>query len=67
MLEVLNASSVRKARPGQDTETCAESLIDFGFANALSFKDVRLCLDEAEALGVPMVVGAAGGQMPSDD
>ena len=38
---------------------------DFGFANALSFKDVRLCLDEAEALGVPMVVGAAVRQMLS--
>ena len=38
---------------------------DFGFANALSFKDVRLCLEEAEALGVPMVVGAAVRQMLS--
>jgi len=36
---------------------------DFGFATALSYKDVRLCVDEAEAMGVPMVVGAAVRQM----
>ena len=36
---------------------------DFGFATGLSYKDVRLCLDEAEALGVPMVAGAAVRQM----
>jgi 3-hydroxyisobutyrate dehydrogenase-like beta-hydroxyacid dehydrogenase len=36
---------------------------DFGFATGLSYKDVRLCVDEAEALGVPMVVGAAVRQM----
>ena len=29
----------------------------------LSYKDVRLCLDEAEAMGVPMVVGSAVRQM----
>jgi 3-hydroxyisobutyrate dehydrogenase-like beta-hydroxyacid dehydrogenase len=31
---------------------------DFGFATALSYKDVRLCVDEAENLGVPMIGGA---------
>ena len=36
---------------------------DFGFATGLSYKDVRLCIDEAEALGVPMVCGAAVRQM----
>ena len=36
---------------------------DFGFTTGLSYKDVRLCIDEAEALGVPMVVGAAVRQM----
>ncbi len=36
---------------------------DFGFSTALSYKDVRLCVDEAEAIGVPMVVGAAVRQM----
>ncbi|MBI1207154.1 MAG: NAD-binding protein [Azospirillum sp.] len=32
---------------------------DFGFSLALSTKDLRLCLQQAEELGVPMVVGAA--------
>jgi 3-hydroxyisobutyrate dehydrogenase-like beta-hydroxyacid dehydrogenase len=32
---------------------------DFGFTTGLSYKDVRLCVDEAETLGVPMVVGSA--------
>jgi 3-hydroxyisobutyrate dehydrogenase-like beta-hydroxyacid dehydrogenase len=36
---------------------------DYGFATALSYKDVRLCVDEAEAIGVPMVVGSAVRQM----
>ena len=36
---------------------------DFGFATGLSYKDVRLCIDEAESLGVPMVCGAAVRQM----
>jgi 3-hydroxyisobutyrate dehydrogenase-like beta-hydroxyacid dehydrogenase len=36
---------------------------DYGFATALSYKDVKLCVDEAEAIGVPMVVGAAVRQM----
>ena len=31
---------------------------DYGFATALSYKDVRLCVDEAEAIGVPMMLGA---------
>ncbi len=36
---------------------------DFGFATGLSYKDVRLCVDEAEAMGVPMVVGGAVREM----
>ena len=36
---------------------------DFGFTTALSYKDVRLCVDEAEAMGVPMVCGSAVRQM----
>ena len=36
---------------------------DYGFATGLSYKDVRLCVDEAEAIGVPMVVGSAVRQM----
>lgn len=36
---------------------------NLGFAAALLEKDVRLCLAEADALGVPMVVGSAVKQM----
>ncbi|MCO5070016.1 MAG: NAD(P)-dependent oxidoreductase [Rhizobiaceae bacterium] len=36
---------------------------DFGFALGLSAKDVRLCLDEADALGVPMIIGSAARQL----
>jgi 3-hydroxyisobutyrate dehydrogenase-like beta-hydroxyacid dehydrogenase len=36
---------------------------DFGFATALSQKDVRLCLEQAEALGVPMLMGSLARQI----
>ena len=36
---------------------------NLGFAAALLEKDVRLCLAEADALGVPMVVGSSVKQM----
>ena len=66
MLEVLNASSGRNsATQDKIPKHVLNRKFDFGFANALSFKDVRLCLEEAEALGVPMVVGAAVRQMLS--
>jgi 3-hydroxyisobutyrate dehydrogenase-like beta-hydroxyacid dehydrogenase len=66
MLEVINASSGRNsATQDKIPRHVLNRKFDFGFANALSFKDVRLCLDEAEALGVPMVVGAAVRQMLS--
>lgn len=66
MLDVLNASSGRNsATQDKFPKHVLNRKFDFGFANALSFKDVRLCLDEAEALGVPMVVGAAVRQMLS--
>jgi 3-hydroxyisobutyrate dehydrogenase-like beta-hydroxyacid dehydrogenase len=66
MIEVLNASSGRNsATQDKIPRHVLNRRFDFGFSNALSFKDVRLCLDEAEALGVPMVVGAAVRQMLS--
>jgi 3-hydroxyisobutyrate dehydrogenase-like beta-hydroxyacid dehydrogenase len=66
MLEVFNASSGRNsATQDKIPRHVLNRRFDFGFANELSFKDVRLCLDEAEALGVPMVVGAAVRQMLS--
>ena len=64
MLDILNASSGRNsATQDKIPRHVLNRKFDFGFANALSFKDVRLCLEEAEGLGVPMVVGAAVRQM----
>jgi 3-hydroxyisobutyrate dehydrogenase-like beta-hydroxyacid dehydrogenase len=66
MLDVINASSGRNsATQDKIPKHVLNRRFDFGFANALSFKDVRLCLEEAEVLGVPMVVGAAVRQMLS--
>jgi 3-hydroxyisobutyrate dehydrogenase-like beta-hydroxyacid dehydrogenase len=66
MLEVINASSGRNsATQDKIPRHVLNRKFDFGFANALSFKDVRLCLEEAEGLGVPMVVGTAVRQMLS--
>lgn len=66
MLDILNASSGRNsATQDKIPKHVLNGRFDFGFSNALSFKDVRLCLEEAEGLGVPMVVGAAVRQMLS--
>jgi 3-hydroxyisobutyrate dehydrogenase-like beta-hydroxyacid dehydrogenase len=66
MLDIINVSSGRNsATQDKIPKHVLNRRFDFGFANALSFKDVRLCLDEAEGLGVPMVVGAAVRQMLS--
>jgi 3-hydroxyisobutyrate dehydrogenase-like beta-hydroxyacid dehydrogenase len=66
MIDIINVSSGRNsATQDKIPKHVLNRKFDFGFANALSFKDVRLCVDEAEALGVPMVVGAAVRQMLS--
>jgi len=36
---------------------------DFGFSIGLSAKDIRLCLEESDALDVPMIVGGAVRQL----
>ena len=60
MLDVINASTGRNsATQDKFPRAILPGTFDFGFATGLSYKDVRLCIDEAEALGVPMVVGAA--------
>jgi len=58
MIDVLNASSGRNsATVDKLPRAVLTRTFDFGFATGLSLKDVRLCLDEAEAMGVPMLVG----------
>jgi 3-hydroxyisobutyrate dehydrogenase-like beta-hydroxyacid dehydrogenase len=64
MLDVLNTSSGRNsATQDKFPRAILPGTFDFGFATALSYKDVRMCIDESEALGVPMIVGAAVRQM----
>jgi 3-hydroxyisobutyrate dehydrogenase-like beta-hydroxyacid dehydrogenase len=64
MLDVLNTSTGRNsATQDKFPRSILPGTFDFGFATGLSYKDVKLCIDEAEAMGVPMVCGAVVRQM----
>lgn len=64
MVDIINVSSGRNsATQDKFPRSVLPGTFDFGFATSLSYKDVRLCVDEAEALGVPMVAGALVRQM----
>jgi 3-hydroxyisobutyrate dehydrogenase-like beta-hydroxyacid dehydrogenase len=64
LVDIVNVSSGRNsATQDKFPKSVLPGTFDFGFATGLSYKDVRLCVDEAEALGVPMVVGAAVREM----
>jgi 3-hydroxyisobutyrate dehydrogenase-like beta-hydroxyacid dehydrogenase len=64
MIDIINTSSGRNsATEDKFPRAILPGTFDFGFASGLSYKDVRLCVDEAEALGVPMVLGAVVRQM----
>ncbi len=64
MIDVINAGSGRNsASQDKFPRAILPGSFDFGFHTGLSYKDVRLCIDEAETLGVPMVVGAAVREM----
>jgi 3-hydroxyisobutyrate dehydrogenase-like beta-hydroxyacid dehydrogenase len=64
MCEIINSGSGRNsATQDKFPRSVIPRTFDFGFATGLSHKDVRLCLEEADALGVPMVAGAAILQM----
>lgn len=64
MVDVINVSSGRNsATQDKFPRSILPGTFDFGFATGLSYKDVRLCIDESEALGVPMVAGALVRQM----
>ena len=64
MIDIINAGSGRNsATQDKFPRAILPGTFDYGFATALSYKDVRLCVDEAEALGVPMVLGAVVRQM----
>ena len=64
LIDIINVSSGRNsASQDKFPRAVLPRTFDFGFATGLSYKDVRLCIDEAEAMGVPMVAGAAVRQM----
>jgi 3-hydroxyisobutyrate dehydrogenase-like beta-hydroxyacid dehydrogenase len=64
MLDVINAGSGRNTATADKFPRCVlPRKFDFGFATALLYKDVRLCLEEGERLGVPMIVGNAVRQL----
>lgn len=66
MLEVLNVSSGRNtASADKFPRHVLTRGFDFGFTTGLALKDVRMCLDEAAALGVPMSVGGSVGELLS--
>jgi 3-hydroxyisobutyrate dehydrogenase-like beta-hydroxyacid dehydrogenase len=66
MIDVINVSSGRNsAIADKFPRAILPRTFDFGFATGLSFKDVRLCVEEAEAMGVPMIVGSAVRQFLS--
>ena len=64
VMEVINAGSGRNTATQDKIPRCVLTrTFDFGFALGLLHKDIRLCLEEANALGVPIVVGSAVEQM----
>lgn len=66
MCEVFNISSGRNtATLDKFPRAVLTGTFDFGFSTGLAYKDVRLCLDEAEAAGVPTPVGSAVRQVLS--
>lgn len=64
MCDIINASSGRNsATQDKFPRAVLPGTFDFGFSTALSYKDVRMCVDESENLGVPMVGGSLVRQM----
>ena len=59
MLDVINSGSGRNTASSDKFPRCVlPRTFDVGFAAALAYKDVRLCVDEAERMGAPMIVGS---------
>lgn len=64
MIEILNSGSGRNSATEDKFPRCVlNRKFDFGFTTELLYKDVKLCLDEAEAQGIPMLVGNALRQL----
>jgi 3-hydroxyisobutyrate dehydrogenase-like beta-hydroxyacid dehydrogenase len=64
IVDVINAGSGRNSATQDKIPRCViPRTFDFGFAISLLNKDIRLCLEEAESAGVPMIVGTAVRQL----
>ncbi|MCO5092936.1 NAD(P)-dependent oxidoreductase [Bosea sp. (in: a-proteobacteria)] len=64
LLDIINAGSGRNsATQDKFPRAVVTRGFDYGFATALAYKDARLCVDEAENLGVPMLLGSLVRQM----
>jgi 3-hydroxyisobutyrate dehydrogenase-like beta-hydroxyacid dehydrogenase len=64
MISVINSGSGRNTATEDKFPRCVlPRRFDFGFSTELLHKDVRLCLEVAESLGVPMLVGNAVKQL----
>jgi len=64
IIDVINAGTGRNSATADKIPRCViPRAFNTGFAIELLNKDVRLCLEEADALGVPMVVGTAVRQL----
>lgn len=64
LLEIINAGSGRNsATVDKFPRSVVPRGFDYGFFTELAYKDVRLCVDEAENLGVPMIIGSQIRQM----
>ena len=64
IVDVINAGSGRNSATQDKIPRCViPRTFDFGFALALLNKDVRLCMEEADAIGVPMIVGNSVRQL----
>lgn len=60
MIDAINTGSGRNsATQDKFPRAILPRSFDFGFSIGLSHKDLRLCLQEADALGVPMIAGSA--------
>lgn len=64
IVDVINAGSGRNSATQDKIPRCViPRNFNFGFALALLNKDIRLCLEEADSMGVPMIVGNAVRQL----
>ena len=67
MIDVINSGSgMNTASRDKFPRAILPRTFDFGFATGLMVKDVRLCLAEAETLGMTMNLGEAVGTLWED-